>query len=111
MCPPSTPREKKLAAALFLLISGLGALFFIDDHPSSSSLHRILRFAAAGCLLLGWVWFHTVRFVQSWERNPMIRSAHKSPDGAMWLRIVAVILSLGVLPLAFLGLYHNHHFP
>jgi len=109
MCPRSSPREKVLAIGAIVFFGGLVSMFWLDDHPNSSRIHVILRTFAAACFVLGWVAFHAGFFIRRWDLNPGIRAIHQNPDGVFWMRIAAVVLFLGVLPLVCLWAYHSVH--
>jgi len=106
MYPRSSLREKRLVAAWLVFLGGFGGLIVLDNHPSPSHIHGILRTIAACGLLFGWLTGHAMLFVRRWDRNPGIRAIHRNRDGLLWLRITAVVLWVGVLPLACLWVYH-----
>ena len=102
--PRSSPREKAFAAGILLAFVGLGGIVFLN-------LHGILRIITGFCLVIGVVVHNVAFFVGVWDRNPVIRKVTQSPDGVLWLRIVATLLWLGVLPFACLWVYHRVHQP
>jgi len=50
---------------------------------------------------------HGGLFVRVWDRNVIIAKARRSSEGGFWLRIFAVILWLGIIPLVGLWLHHK----
>jgi hypothetical protein len=107
MYPRSSLREKAFAIGGIVSLCGLVSIFWLDDHSNSSRVHVILRTVAAACFLFGWLAFHAGFFMRRWVRNPGIRAIYQNPDGVFWLRIAAVVLFLGVLPLVCLWAYHS----
>jgi len=97
------PSEKPVAIGFLLFFLGLPGVIFLDPQTTH---HPTLRFIACCLFLVGWLWWHAVWFVQRWNRNPLAQKAHRSPNGFWWMRIVAIVLWLGVLPFAFLWVYH-----
>jgi hypothetical protein len=109
MYPRSSPREKVIAIGCIVFFGGLVWTSWLDDHPNPSRIHAILRTVAACCFVLPWIAGTADYFTGAWDRNPGIRAIHRNPDGVFWLRIAAVILFLGVLPLVWLWTYHSIH--
>jgi hypothetical protein len=104
MYPLIRPSEKPLALGVLLVLIGLPGLLLLDakQHPS-------LRFAAGCFFVVGWLVFHCSTFARRWDDNLLIRRVHGSPDGVLWLRIAAVVLWLGILPVAILWVYQYLH--
>lgn len=97
----STQREKSFFFGILLALVGLGGLAV----PNLTGVFRV----AAGCFLaLGVLLYKGAFFVGAWDRGP-IGTFSKTPRGNLWLRIVAVVLWLGVVPLTFLWLYDHLH--
>jgi hypothetical protein len=105
----SSPREKAFAVGILLSFAGLGGIFLLDGLQSTSNLHWVFRFVAGCSLVLGFLLHQGAFFVGVWDRNRVIRRVTASSDGLFWLQILAVILWLGFLPLAYLWVYHYLH--
>jgi hypothetical protein len=97
----SSPREKTFAVGILLAFVGLGALAF-------PNLSGFLRIAAGTCLVFGVLLYKGAFFARVWDRG-LIGSLQKTPQGSLWLRIVAVILWIGILPLVWLWVYDRIH--
>jgi len=95
---PSSPREKRALLGLLLAFTGVGGLAIL--HLSETL--RIVTF----CFLVipGAFLFFGEIAIDVWNRSPFERWLQKSPEGYFWLRLAAVILWLGVIPLAIYGL-------
>jgi len=102
MYPRSSPYEKVLAAGTLLLFLDLGGLAFLD-------LHGILRIIAGFCLVLGYLLNTGAFFARVWDKNRAIRRVKQNADGVLWLRILAVALWIGILPLVCLWAYKHIH--
>src|ERR1700687_4328679 len=97
----TSPREKTFFIGILLAFVGLGGLAI----PNLSGIFRII---VGCCLALGVLLYKGAFFVKAWEARP-IEQLQKAPHGYLWLRIVAVVLWLGVVPLTFLWLYDHLH--
>ena len=97
----SSIREKTFFFGILLTLAGLTGL-------AIPNLSGIFRIAAGFCLALGVLLYKGAFFVGAWDHGPIGR-LQKTPDGYFWLRIVAVVLWLGVVPLTFLWLYDHLH--
>jgi hypothetical protein len=97
----SSPREKTFAVGILLAFVGLGAIPF-------PNLPGILRIAAGCCLVLGVLLYKGAFIARAWDRAP-IGNLRKTRQGSQWLRIVALILWIGILPLVWLWVYDHIH--
>jgi len=97
----SSRREKTFFIGILLTLVGLGGL-------AIPNLLGIVRIVAGCCLALGVLLYKGAFFVRAWDSGPIGRY-QKAPHGYLWLRIVAVVLWLGIVPLTFLWLYDRLH--
>ena len=104
MYPRSSPFEKVFAAGILLTVLGLGGLVLFD-------LHGLLRIIAGFFLVFGFLLYNVAYFVNALNTSRARRRVMQNPDAVLWLRILAVILWLGVLPFACLWVYHHVHRP
>jgi hypothetical protein len=98
-------RDKVFFVGTLMALVGLVAIVFMDVV----GLHGVPRIAVVSFFFVGMVLHTGTFFVSTWDRNGFIRSATGSPTGMFWLRILAIFLWLGILPLIFLWLYHYLH--
>jgi hypothetical protein len=83
-------------------------MVWLDDHSNPSRIHAVLRTVALPASFFGWLVGSAGFFAKVWDRHRGIRFIHRNPDVVFWLRIAAVILFLGVLPLVCLWSYQSH---
>lgn len=102
MYPGSSRRKKVLVVGTLLVLIVFPGVVFLDPQTSP---HHLLRIAAGCCFVVGWLLNTGTFFVGAWDGNRLMRSVHNSPDGVLWLRVLAVIRWLGVFPLAALWVY------
>jgi len=95
----SSPREKAFYVGLLLAFLGLVALVF-------PNLPGFLRVAAGCCLVVGFLLYKGAFFVL---HSGPIGILRKTPQGAVWLRTVALILWIGILPILWLWVYDRIH--
>jgi len=104
--PKSSPLEKWIGAGALLLFIALAGDIGLDPQTTH---HPILRNLASCCLIGGFLLFHGALY-KLWDRKwKPIRWVKRSPDGVLWLRILAVILWLALLPFAILRAYDYIH--
>jgi hypothetical protein len=96
------PSEKSLAFGFLLISLGISGVFFLDAETTQ---HKVLRFISCFFFLVGLLWFHGALFVR-WSRSRLPPSVQNNQGSAMWVRILVVVLWLGILPFAFLWIYH-----
>lgn len=104
MYPRSTTREKVLAVGTVLVFLGLGGFSFLNPHG-------ILRITADCFLLFGWFLNTGAFFAGARNSNRAIRRVTQNPGGVLWLRVLAIVLWMGILPLIFLSAYRYIHRP
>jgi hypothetical protein len=88
---------------LLLALAGVGGLAIL--HQSETP--RVVTF----CFLVipGALLFFGEIASDLSNRSPFERWLQKSADGYFWLRLAAVMLWVGVIPLAILWSYHHIH--
>lgn len=99
----SSPREKTLLVGILLTFVALGAL-------AAPNLSETFRIAAGFCLAFGALLYKGAFLVRAWDTGP-IAKIQKSSNGYFWLKVAAVVLWLGAVPLTFLWLYDHLHRP
>ena len=106
----TSPLEMTFAVGTFVGFFGLVGVLFFDALRETWKLYlpATLRTFLATCLVVGFL-LHSVTFVMLCGTNRVVRSVKANPDGGFWMRIVAVILWLGVLPFACLWFYDYLH--
>lgn len=107
MYPKSTPLEKLIGIGALLLFVGLGGVVVMDPQTTKYPTLRI----TAGCsFILGFLLFHGALYTL-WDRKRRpIRREKSNSDEVLWIRILAVILWLTILPFAILRVYdYVHH--
>jgi hypothetical protein len=97
----SSSREKTFFLGIILALGAICGL-------AIPNLSGVVRIAAGCCLAFGVLLYKGAFFVGAWSNGP-IGKIQKSPNGYLWLKIVAVVLWLGVTPLTFLWLYDHLH--
>ena len=98
-------RSELLLLTFFLLTVGsLPVSFLLDRLNLPSATDTAVRLALVACALLGLL-AEIIRLA-----IPLVsRSMSKTPGGLLWLRIVAVVLWLGILPLVWFWVYDHIH--
>jgi hypothetical protein len=86
---------------------GLVSMVWLDHHPKSVAYPRSSKNCCPSCFFFGWLVGSAGFFAKVWDRHRGIRFIRRNPDVVFWLRIAAVILFLGVLPLVCLWAYHS----
>lgn len=86
---------------------GLLGVIFFDGLKETWKVYlpSFARTFLATCLVVGFLVHNVSFFMLRSARNRVVRTAAQSPNTFFWMRLVAVILWLGVLPFACLWVY------
>jgi hypothetical protein len=108
--PQSAAKSREVTQYKRALTLFVGFLFaFIGlGRLTIPNLMGIFRIVAGCCLALGFLVYNGAFFVGAWDRGP-VGNLQKTARGNFWLRIVAVVLWLAVVPVRFLWLYDYLH--
>jgi len=86
------------------LLSFIGLVAVIVLDPQTTH-YPVLRAVLALLMIVGFILMITGNFVLLYDRGIFAQKIIRSPAGLLWMRIFAVILWLGVLPLVCFWVY------
>lgn len=91
------------AIGTFLALAGLAGFLI--------GLRGVFRTASGILLVVGGLMHYGAYFPLAWDQNTAVRRINGSRNGRLWLRILAAVLWLAVLPIACLWVYNylNQH--